>query len=147
MMRTEENANLIAEIDGGIKKEVSVGCAIGRTVCSICGVENGKCEHVKGQKYGDKLCYFTLKDSTDAYEWSFVAVPAQPAVGVTKSAKDANDVSWAIDVLMNADLTGFEHQVEALYHKIGKALCGAQEWEKRMQILAKAKEDLKKYRV
>ena len=26
-----------------------------------------------------------LKDPKDAYEWSFVAVPAQPAAGVTKS--------------------------------------------------------------
>ena len=28
MMRTDENAALIAEIDGGIKREVSVGCAV-----------------------------------------------------------------------------------------------------------------------
>ena len=26
-----------------------------------------------------------MEDPTDAYEWSFVAVPAQPAAGVTKS--------------------------------------------------------------
>lgn len=30
MMRTEENAGLIAEIDGGIKREVSVGCSVRR---------------------------------------------------------------------------------------------------------------------
>ena len=28
MLRTEENAELIAEIEGGIKREVSVGCAV-----------------------------------------------------------------------------------------------------------------------
>lgn len=145
MPRTEKNAGLIAEIEAGIKKEVSVGCAIGRTVCSICGVENGKCEHVKGQEYGGKLCFFTLKDPADAYEWSFVSVPAQPAAGVTKSVKDINDVSWAVAVLMDADLTGYERQVGELYHKIGKALVGAEEWEKRMKILAEAKAYLKKH--
>ena len=145
MTRTEKNADLIAEIEAGIKKEVSVGCAIGRTVCSICGVENGKCEHVKGQEYGGKLCFFTLKDPTDAYEWSFVSVPAQPAAGVTKSARSAQDVDWAIGILMDADQTGFERQVGELYHKIGKALCGAQEWEKRIQLVAEAKAYLKKH--
>ena len=28
---------IIADIEAGIKKEVSVGCAMGRAVCSICG--------------------------------------------------------------------------------------------------------------
>ena len=73
-----------AEIEGGIKKEVSVGCSMGRSVCSVCGAENGACGHVKGQMYGEKLCFMELKDPKDAYEWSFVAVPAQPRAGVVK---------------------------------------------------------------
>ena len=84
MMRTESNRDLIAEIEGGIKKEVSVGCAVERSVCSVCGAENGACGHVKGQMYGEKLCFMELKDPKDAYEWSFVAVPAQPRAGVVK---------------------------------------------------------------
>ena len=84
MLRTEKNAELIAEIEGGIKKEVSVGCSMGRSVCSVCGAENGACGHVKGQMYGDRLCYLELKEPKDAYEWSFVAVPAQPRAGVVK---------------------------------------------------------------
>lgn len=39
MVRTATNADLILEIDGGIKKEVSVGCSIGKKVCSICGAD------------------------------------------------------------------------------------------------------------
>ena len=35
MLRTAENAGLIAEIEGGIKKEVSVSCAVRRQVCSM----------------------------------------------------------------------------------------------------------------
>ena len=84
LLRTEKNADLIAEIEGGIKKEVSVGCSMGRSVCSICGAEDGACSHVKGQTYGGKLCYFQLEGPQDAYEWSFVAVPAQREAGVVK---------------------------------------------------------------
>lgn len=84
LLRTEKNGDLIAEIEGGIKKEVSVGCSAGRTVCSACGAENGGCEHVPGQVYDGGLCFRELKDITDAYEWSFVAVPAQREAGVLK---------------------------------------------------------------
>lgn len=84
LLRTEKNGDLIEEIEGGIKKEVSVGCSAGRSVCSVCGAENGDCSHVPGQEYGGALCFRELKDITDAYEWSFVAVPAQRAAGVLK---------------------------------------------------------------
>ena len=83
LLRTEKNADLIAEIEGGIKKEVSVGCSMGRRVCSVCGAEEG-CQHVKGQEYGGKLCFVELREPKDAYEWSFVAVPAQRNAGVVK---------------------------------------------------------------
>lgn len=82
LLRTEKNADLIAEIEGGIKKEVSIGCSMGRSVCSICGGET--CRHVKGQAYDGKLCFFELQEPKDAYEWSFVAVPAQRGAGVLK---------------------------------------------------------------
>lgn len=86
MVRTGANADLIKEISGGIKKEVSVSCAVARQVCSVCGADKAKsaCAHIKGRQYGEKLCYVTLEQPTDAYEWSFVAVPAQVNAGVTK---------------------------------------------------------------
>ena len=58
MMRTEKNADLIAEIDGGIKKEVSVCCSVGRKICSICGADEHRqpCTHIKGEYYSGKLC-------------------------------------------------------------------------------------------
>jgi hypothetical protein len=84
LLRTEKNADLIAEIEGGIKKEVSVGCSVAKRVCSVCGAEDGECQHVRGQMYGDKLCFVELKEPVDAYEWSFVAVPAQREAGVLK---------------------------------------------------------------
>lgn len=84
LLRTEKNRDLIAEIEGGIKKEVSVGVSMGRSVCSVCGAESGCCQHVKGQMYGERLCFTELQDPMDAYEWSFVAVPAQRGAGVLK---------------------------------------------------------------
>jgi len=75
---------VIADIDAGIKKEVSVGCAMGRAVCSVCGGEYGTCGHVKGESYDGQVCCAILKEPMDAYEFSFVAVPAQPAAGVLK---------------------------------------------------------------
>lgn len=86
MMRTEENETLIAEIDGGIKREVSVGCAVERVLCSVCGQELGRCAHEKGEEYEGKVCHGVLCSASDAYEWSFVAVPAQRRAGVIKSA-------------------------------------------------------------
>ena len=90
MMRTEDNAGLIAEIVGGIKREVSVGCAVERVECSICGEDmnaSQRCGHQRGQEYGGQLCTGILLGATDAYEWSFVAVPAQKKAGVVKRAK------------------------------------------------------------
>ena len=84
LLRTEKNADLIAEIEGGIKKEVSVGCSVAKRVCSVCGAEEGCCGHVRGQMYEERLCFTELKEPVDAYEWSFVAVPAQREAGVLK---------------------------------------------------------------
>ena len=86
MLRNEKNAELIEEIEAGIKKETSVGCSTAKRVCSICGEEAcaGGCGHIPGREYNGKLCYLELSDVKDAYEWSFVAVPAQRAAGVVK---------------------------------------------------------------
>ncbi|CAB1255443.1 conserved protein of unknown function [Ruminococcaceae bacterium BL-6] len=89
--RTQKNADLIMELESGIKKEVSVGCAVGSASCSVCGADlkRGACGHRKGKSYSVKgeeiLCCAVLDDPQDAYEWSFVAVPAQRAAGVIKS--------------------------------------------------------------
>lgn len=90
LLRTEGNRELIAAIEGGIKKEVSVGCAVERVECSICGEDmnaSQRCGHQRGQEYDGQLCTGILLGATDAYEWSFVAVPAQKKAGVVKRAK------------------------------------------------------------
>ena len=81
----DDNASVISAIESGIIKEVSVGCAVKGAVCSICGERFDLCPHKKGEVYSGKLCCAELTEPYDAYEWSFVAVPAQRQAGVTKS--------------------------------------------------------------
>ena len=71
--KTDSNADFITELESGIKKEASVGCAVSKVTCSICGanLKNGGCEHIRGQKYGGTVCCAVLDEPTDAYEWSF----------------------------------------------------------------------------
>lgn len=72
LLRTQENESLIAEIEGGIKKEVSVSCAVARSVCSICGNDihdRSLCSHEKGRLYEGNRCIVRLAEPVDAYEW------------------------------------------------------------------------------
>ena len=100
--RTEGNAELIEAIEAGIVKEVSVGCSMGQTVCSVCrsDMRSPQCPHQKGREYDGELCYGELCDPKDAYEFSFVAVPAQRAAGVMKTGvkeKNMDDICKALE--------------------------------------------------
>lgn len=113
ILRTEANAQLIADIEGGIKKETSVGCAVAESLCSICGKPIGspECGHIKGREYGGKLCYASLENATDAYEWSFVAVPAQRNAGVTKGFDAAKGLAGLVQ---SEEGRGFSKELETL---------------------------------
>ena len=89
MLRSDKNAELIREIDAGIKKEVSISCSVSRKICSVCGndMRSHECTHVQRDMIAGRVCHAILADPTDAYEWSFVAVPAQKNAGVSKNAK------------------------------------------------------------
>ena len=78
--RNDGTKAFIESIESGIRKEVSVGCAVKKRVCSVCGAES--CVHVPGKMYNGKRCVRILSGAADAYEFSFVAVPAQRAAGV-----------------------------------------------------------------
>lgn len=85
--KSEKNSELILALDSGITKEVSVGCAVKRTLCSICSndIHSTACTHTKGLEYSGALCYGELDSPYDAYEFSFVAIPAQKNAGVIKA--------------------------------------------------------------
>lgn len=86
MVRTPENESLISEIKAGIKKEVSTGFAADSLKCSICGSEVGGCKHFRGMEYKGSTCMYIIDSCTEAYELSFVAIPAQPNAGTVKNA-------------------------------------------------------------
>ena len=108
--RGGSNDEILADIEAGIKTEVSVGCAMGRSVCSICGSEYGSCGHQKGEHYDGQLCCTILKEPMDAYEFSFVAVPAQPNAGVLKAMGGGKHTLKEL-----ADQFGAQGEYRALY--------------------------------
>lgn len=121
--RIAKNETLIAEIDAGIKKEVSVGCAVAKRICSVCGADERQspCGHRRGKTYDGKTCHYILDEPTDAYEWSFVAVPAQKNAGVTKAFRDADALCKAIRekqsdalTLSSAELTALADRLDTL---------------------------------
>ena len=144
MLRTEETAELIKEIEGGIKKEVSVGCHMGGCNCSICGEkltynwETGKvlCEnnHFKGDTYDGKMCVGDLVDPKDAYEVSFVAVPAQRGAGVTKGIDNLVD---AIEMFKTSGLEAISTKDKReLIAKLQMSLADDDERTERANIIA-----------
>lgn len=103
MLRTESNKDLIAEIKGGIKKEVSTSTVPEKMICNICCTDNMQkyCRHWPGVEYtvedgsangAKKRCKMLLHGAKEAYELSFVAVPAQPRAGTHKSIGFAKPV-------------------------------------------------------
>lgn len=150
MLRTESNQPIIEAIEGGIMKEISIGCAIAKTSCSICGNpfqwdwRTGVLEctnsHIKGEQYEEGLCICNLEEPTDAYEFSFVAVPAQKGAGVTKAF---NNIDEAFEMLMRANLSEHSDKVKELLPHMQFALTDAAERMERAKILAENKQYLK----
>lgn len=144
---SDKNKDFILELDSGIKKEVSVSCSVDKITCSICGSNQkiNPCRHVKGRKYGDQssLCFTRLEDPKDAYEWSFVAVPAQKNAGVIKGFNpyEKGGVFKMEDIMkslsLGEEITLSDGQVRKLYDFIS-------ELEEKAQDGRTYREDLKK---
>lgn len=108
ILKSEKNKELIAEIDAGIKKEVSVSVSVEKEICSICNTDRRKkmCAHIKGKVYGNDVCHVILDVPSDAYEFSFVAIPAQKNAGVTKSfvskslLKEVSELYYLCDTVL-----------------------------------------------
>ena len=122
--RGGSNDEIIADIEAGIKKEVSVGCAMGMAVCSVCGSEYGTCGHLKGETYDGEVACAILQEPMDAYEFSFVAVPAQRDAGVLKAMGGGNRCLKEL-----AEEFGAQAEYRALYKQ---AQLG-QRYEKELQ--------------
>lgn len=135
MVKTDSNKDLIAEIKAGIKREVSTGCRPKKLVCSICGVDNMKsyCAHYPGIEYeknGKKeTCLMTIDGAKEAYELSFVAVPAQPRAGTTKHY----GATEKIEEVVKDDTQDCEARMKALQSFLEKEYENEQENERIAQ--------------
>lgn len=145
VLRNEFTQETIAKIEGGILKEVSIGFAVKNCICSICGEPFGwagcKNDHRKGNVYEGEMCYGILKDPTDAYEFSFVAVPTQRGAGVTKSFN--GNVEKAFDILLGADLAEYAETMERLEKQYQESLLSVEERDKRQELLVENEKYLK----
>jgi len=146
MLKTTDTQPMIDAIEGGILKEVSVGCAVKSRTCSVCGKDFGwhMCEdgHVLGETYGGALCCAELDDPADAYEFSFVAVPAQRGAGVTK-AFEGGDVERAYQLMLTLSWSGHEDKAKALLQAVQTGLLEAEEQAARQAILEENKHFLR----
>lgn len=108
--KSEKNRDIILSLDSGITKEVSVGCAVKRTLCSVCGadIHSPACHHTKGVEYNSQLCYGELDGVYDAYEFSFVAIPAQKNAGVIKAFSQDKRENYNMKDILSALKEGKE---------------------------------------
>jgi len=77
VLRLEENKSFIANIEGGIYRETSIGFTFTLPECSICGKDIRKCVHIPGKKYDSELCFYWLRDVQEVLEGSVVACGSQ----------------------------------------------------------------------
>lgn len=74
VVKNGENSELIHMLQDGNIEDINVGYSVRKRVCSICGKDKstGECQHKKGVSYNGKLCYYTLTEPSDAYDWSLI---------------------------------------------------------------------------
>lgn len=149
--RIEETKGIIAKIESGILKEVSVG-VLAPKKCSICGGRMnywGECAsggHFKGRDYDGVKCFGIIGEPADAYEFSFVAVPAQRGAGVTKSAAEC-ELTAAFEILKTAPIEIYAEWIGRVNKDYKTRCMDLAEAERRKNILEdnkKVMEELKK---
>ena len=76
--RTKRLADVIEDLETGMKEFTSPGFTIKKVICSICGKDyiNSDCSHYKGEVYDGQKCY-TLLEVKECIEASLVYLGAQ----------------------------------------------------------------------
>lgn len=77
LLRGHGEDDLIAKIDAGICAGTSISFAFDRPECSACGCDIRDCAHIPGDDVDGEQCHVVLKEVTDVFEGSIVAVPSQ----------------------------------------------------------------------
>ena len=97
VLNDDEGRRLVEKIDKGIYNEASISWLYDKAICSICGGdymgfepnEDGEyCTHMRGFKYGGKLCYIHTTGDVRITEASIVYKGAHPGtlVGIAAEA-------------------------------------------------------------
>ena len=107
----------IKGVKNGTLSTVSIGAVIHKATCSICGeniAADGECEHKRGKKYDDKLCYWIMEDM-EPKELSYVIVPSdkyantvkiyKPRKNETQESYNEGDVDKTMDMFKDLDLS------------------------------------------
>lgn len=77
VLHTEDNKDLIANIEGGVYRATSIGFSFMRPECSICHKDIRACDHVPGRTYGDEACHYIMHDVVSVLEGSVVFSASQ----------------------------------------------------------------------
>ena len=85
VLRTQDNADFIRNIEGGVYRETSIGFAFRTPECSVCGQHISTCGHVPGREYNGALCHFLLREVVDVLEGSVVSCGSQGTQFVAQS--------------------------------------------------------------
>lgn len=108
-------------IKNGTLTTVSIGVIAHDIRCSICGtnlVEEGMCEHEKGEAYDGKLCYWII-EKMEPKEVSYVIVPSDPYahnIHIYDTKQNKNEVKESMNYA--TDTNPFEELANELKESI-----------------------------
>jgi len=77
VLRTNENADFIRNIEGGVYRETSIGFSFQTPECSVCHRDLRTCDHIPGRSYGDDRCHFVMRNVQEVIEGSIVPSGSQ----------------------------------------------------------------------
>jgi len=77
VLRTEENADFILNIEGGVYRETSIGFSFRTPECSVCGKDLRTCDHMPGRPYAGETCHFIMREVLEVAEGSVVSAGSQ----------------------------------------------------------------------
>lgn len=90
MLRTEENADFIKNIEGGVYRGTSIGFIPGEIGCSVCESDLRQCAHMPGEDYNGHRCHGVIHDVQDVLEGSLVPIGSQSTEIVEARAMPEN---------------------------------------------------------
>lgn len=106
VLRTQENADFILNIEGGVYRDTSIGFAFRTPECSVCAKDLRTCSHVPGRSYGDHTCHYVMRDVLEVIEGSVVPSGSQGTRFV------AQERALAVDEALDAARKAYHRPVE-----------------------------------